>query len=218
VWGQRPGQADEAVLSTGPSAAVLTGRHGGRQRQKKFYKRRPVFMKVNITSKGFTANERQIALIEKKFGKLSKFFSDDTVANVTMGYKKNRQTMEAMIPVKGMIFRSEYTDTDMNVCLDKVVNRLTTQITRYKKKIEKSHRHVVLNFDAVPEPENDEEIDLSPVKIKDFDMSTMSVDEAILQMEMLEHSFFVFLNGDNSRVNVVYKRNDGTYGLLDPRY
>ena len=107
-------------------------------------------MKVNITSKGFTANERQIALIEKKFGKLSKFFSDDTVANVTMGYKKNRQTMEAMIPVKGMIFRSEYTDNDMNVCLDKVVNRLTTQITRYKKKIEKSHRHVVLHRAGKP--------------------------------------------------------------------
>ena len=72
-------------------------------------------MKVNSTSKGFTAGDRQIALIEKKFAKLSKFFPEDTVADVTMGYKKNRQTMEAMIPVKGMIFRSEYTDTDMNV-------------------------------------------------------------------------------------------------------
>ena len=63
-----------------------------------------VEMKVNITSKGFTAGERQTALIEKKFSKLSKFFPEDTVADVTMGYKKNRQTMEAMIRVKGMIY------------------------------------------------------------------------------------------------------------------
>mgnify|MGYP000949671091 CR=1 FL=1 len=80
-------------------------------------------MRVNITSKGFTANDRQVALIEKKFEKLSKFFPEETTVNVTMGFKKNRQTMEAMISVKGMIFRAEFTDTDMNVCLDKVVER-----------------------------------------------------------------------------------------------
>lgn len=176
-------------------------------------------MKVNITSKGFTANQRQTALIEKKFGKLSKFFPDDATANVTMGYKKNRQTMEAMIPVKGMIFRSEYTDTDMNVCLDKVVSRLTSQITRYKKKIQKSHRHVNINFSEVPEPEEaDADIELKPVRTKSFDLSPMSVDEAILQMEMLEHSFFVFMNDDNGKVNVVYRRTDGAYGLLNPVY
>jgi putative sigma-54 modulation protein len=178
-----------------------------------------VEMKVNITSKGFTAGERQTALIEKKFSKLSKFFPEDTVADVTMGYKKNRQTMEAMIRVKGMIFRSEYTDTDMNVCLDRVVNRLSSQITRYKKKIEKSHRHVNLNFSEVPEPEVQEaEVELKPVKIKKFEVTPMDVDEAILQMEMLEHSFFVFLNSETQKVNVVYKRTDGEYGLLDPMY
>lgn len=176
-------------------------------------------MKVSITSKGFTANDKQVALIEKKFDKLSKFFSEDTVATVTMGYKKNRQTMEAMIPIKGMIFRSEYTDNDMNVCLDKVVSKLFTQITRYKKKIEKNHRHVPLNYDQVPEPAEAEEVqELKPIKTKQFEISPMDVEEAILQMEMLEHSFFVFMNSENGKVDVVYKRNDGAYGLIDPIY
>ena len=175
-------------------------------------------MKVNISSKGFTANDRQIELIEKKFEKLGKFFSDDVVANVTMGYKKNRQTMEAMISVKGMLFRAEYTDSDMNVCLDKVVDRLSGQISRYKKKIQKSKRQVKdIVFEEVPEIDV-EEGDLAPVKLKSFEITAMDVDEAILQMELIEHSFYVFMNAATDKVAVVYKRNDGGYGLIDPIY
>lgn len=182
-------------------------------------------MKVNITSKGFTAGERQTALIEKKFSKLSKFFPEDAVVDVTMGFKKNRQTnqtrhtMEAMIRIGGMLFRSEYTDPDMNVCLDKVVSKLSSQLSRYKKKLQKNHRHVNLNFDALPEVEAESSDDaFKPVKIKQFDLTPMDTDEAILQMEMLGHSFFVFLNSESDKVNVVYKRDDGEYGLLDPIY
>ena len=177
-------------------------------------------MRVNITSKGFTANDRQVALIEKKFDKLSKFFPEETTANVTMGFKKNRQTMEAMISVKGMIFRAEFTDLDMNVCLDKVVERLTSQITRHKKKLQKNNQKVKgadLRFDAVPEPEEEEE-SLAPVRIKEFEITAMETEEAILQMEMLDHNFFVFMNDETGRVSVVYKRDDGTYGLLNPVY
>ncbi len=176
-------------------------------------------MKVKISSKGFTANEKQVALIEKKFEKLSKFFDESSVVTVTMGFKKNRQTMEAMIPTKGMIFRAEFTDSDMNVCLDKVVSKLASQITRYKKKMEKSHRHIDLNFDQVPDSiEPEELLDLNPIKTKRFEISPMSVDEAVLQMEMLGHSFFVFMNSEDESVDVVYKRNDGAYGLIDPEY
>ena len=177
-------------------------------------------MRVNITSKGFTANDRQVALIEKKFDKLSKFFPEETVANVTMGFKKNRQTMEAMISVKGMIFRAEFTDSDMNVCLDKVVERLTSQITRHKKKLQKNNQKVKgadLRFDIVPETDEEEE-SLAPVRVKEFEITAMETEEAILQMEMLDHNFFVFMNGQTGRVSVVYKRDDGTYGLLNPVY
>ncbi len=175
-------------------------------------------MRVNITCKGFTANDRQVALIEKKFDKLSKFFSDDIVVNVTMGYKKRRQTMEAMITLKGVMFRAEYTDNDMNVCVDKVVDRLTSQITRYKKKIQKNHKqNREILFDAVPESGEDD-IELKPVKSKTFDITPMDVDEAILQMELLDHTFFVFMNAETGRVAVVYKREDGQYGLLEPAY
>ncbi len=176
-------------------------------------------MKVNISSKGFTTNEKQINLIEKKFSKLGKFFSDDTVANVTMGAKKNRQTMEAMISIKGMLFRAEHTDSDMNVCLDKVVDKLSTQITRYKKKIQKNHHQSrEILFDEVPEDDADEDLDLTPIKIKHFEITPMDADEAVLQMELIGHNFYVFMNSDTDKVSVVYKRNDGTYGLIDPMY
>ncbi|MCR4601684.1 MAG: ribosome-associated translation inhibitor RaiA [Clostridia bacterium] len=179
-------------------------------------------MRVNITSKGFTAKQSQVELIEKKFGKLEKFFEEDTVVNVTMGYnKKKLQTMEAMIPVKGMIFRAEFSDLDMNTCLDKVVEKLTTQITRYKKKIQKSHRHVKgIIFEEVPETADSlsEDSVLEPIKTKSFDLTPMTAEEAVLQMEMLEHSFYVFLNEDTGKVAVVYKRTDDSYGMLDPKY
>ena len=175
-------------------------------------------MRVNITCKGFTANEKQTALIEKKFQKMEKFFSDDIVVNVTMGYKKKRQMMEAMITLKGVMFRAEYTDNDMNVCLDKVVDRLSSQITRHKKKIQKNYKqNREILFDAVPETE-EEEIAMTPVKSKSFDLSPMDADEAILQMELLNHSFFVFMNSATNRVAVVYKRQDEAYGILEPRY
>lgn len=174
-------------------------------------------MKVNISSKGFTANDRQVELIEKKFAKLSKFFSDDTVANVTMGYKKHRQTMEAMIPVKGTLFRAEYTDNDMNVCLDRVVDKLTSQVTRYKKKLQRKHRQAKdIIFDEVPEPTED--VELNVIKTKSFEITPMEPEEAILQMELLEHNFFVFMNSVTGKVAVVYKRNDEGYGMIDPVY
>lgn len=174
-------------------------------------------MKVNISSKGFTADDRQVALIEKKFGKLGKFFSEDTVASVTLESRKNRQTMEAMIPVKGMLFRAEYTDSDMNICVDKVVDKLSTQITRYKKKIQKNHhQNKEIMFEEVPE--TDEEFDLTPIKIKSFEITPMDADEAVLQMELIGHNFYVFMNSETDRVSVVYKRNDGEYGLIAPIY
>ena len=118
-----------------------------------------------------------------------------------------------MITLKGVMFRAEYTDNDMNVCVDKVVDRLASQITRYKKKIQKNHKqNRQILFDAVPENE-EEEIDLKPVRSKTFDITPMDVDEAILQMELLDHTFFVFMNADTGRVAVVYKREDGQYGL-----
>ena len=109
-------------------------------------------------------------------------------------------------------------DNDMNVCLDKVVDRLSSQITRHKKKIQKNYKqNREILFDAVPETE-EEEIAMTPVKSKSFDLSPMDADEAILQMELLNHSFFVFMNSATNRVAVVYKRQDEAYGILEPRY
>lgn len=175
-------------------------------------------MKVIITSKGFTANQRQVSLIESKFQKLGKYFADEIVANVTMSYSKGRQKMEAMISVKGTLFRAEWVDMDMNVCLDKVVDKLASQMSRYKTKLQRKHKNnKEILFEEVPDTINFEE-DLKPIKVKSFELLPMDIEEAILQMELLEHSFFVFMNSESNVVNVVYKRADSTYGLLDPKY
>ncbi len=181
-------------------------------------------MKVNITSKGFTANDRQVEFIEKKFRKLDKFFSDDVVVNVTMGYRGKRQLLEAMINTKGTMFRAECEDSDMNTCVEKAVDKMKTQITRNRKKLQKLQRHNnQLKFEAFEEAAAgvapvEEPVDSLPVKTKTFDVTSMSVEEAIMQMELLDHSFFVFLNAETAKISVVYKRNDGKYGLLNPNY
>ena len=178
-------------------------------------------MKVIIASKGFTANEKQTEMIEKKFERLSKFFSDEVDANVTLGLKKGRQTLEAMIVAKGTIFRAEATAFTMNESLDEVVDRLTSQITKYKSKLQEKHKHhKEFIFDVFPAEagETFEDQNLKPVREKNFALDAMDVEEAIMQMELLEHSFYLFLNMESGTVNVVYKRNDGTYGLLLPQY
>ncbi len=183
-------------------------------------------MKVNITSRGFTANERQVEFIEKKFKKLDKFFSDDVVVNVTMGYRGKRQLLEAMINTKGTMFRAECEDSDMNTCVEKAVDKMKTQITRNRKKLQKLQKHnSQLKLEALEAFEEatsskaaEEPADSLPVKTKTFEVRPMTTEEAIMQMELLDHSFFVFLNSETEKISVVYKRNDGKYGLLNPAY
>ncbi len=140
-------------------------------------------MKIIITGKNFTASENLKTQIEKKLGKLDKYFSKETVANVMLSNQKDGQKLEATINADGMIFRAEATQPDILFALDKVVDRLSSQMTRFKT--------------------------------KRFRINPMTTEEAILQMELLEHNFFVFRDDETNRVNVVYKRNDGGYGLIE---
>jgi len=172
-------------------------------------------MKIIITGKNFTASEQLKLKIEKKLGKLDKYFSQETVANVMLSNVKEGQKLEATINADGMIFRAESTNSDIEYALDKVVDRLSSQMSRFKQKLIRKHQGVK---DIVPEelpdvPEAAEEV--SVVKTKRFRINPMSTEEAILQMELLEHSFFVFRDAETNRVNIVYKRNDGNYGLLE---
>lgn len=176
-------------------------------------------MKVIITCKNYNASDRLKETIDKKFEKLGKYFSKDIVANVTLAAEKGEQyRLEATINAVGTIFRAEERCTDPYTCLDKTVDKLSSQMSRFKTKLIRKHKdHKQLMFTDIPDyVEADEEMKV--VKTKKFDLNPMSVEEAIMQMELVEHNFFVFLNTETDSVGVVYRRNDGNYGLLDTKY
>jgi len=174
-------------------------------------------MRVIITSRNLNVSDHLKETIEKKVEKLGKYFSDDIGVTVVLSAEKNRQKIEATIQVRGMYFRAEETTNDLYEGVDRIVDKLATQMSRFKTKIQRKHKdNREFSFSDWPEPEAAEE--LKVVKTKKFQLAPMTVDEAIVQMEMLEHTFFVFLNIETDTVNVVYKREDNDYGLLEPVY
>lgn len=176
-------------------------------------------MNVLITSKNFNTSDHLKQTIEDKFQKLSKYFSNEIAVNVTVSMEKSRQTLEATINVKGTIFRAEETSADIYTSIDQVVDKLSSQMSKYKTRLQKKHKdQKEILFQEVPDSSAEEGLDLNVVKSKKFDLLPMSVEEAILQMELLQHTFFIFLNRESDNVNVVYKRKADDYGLLQPNY
>ncbi|MGI6752015.1 MAG: ribosome hibernation-promoting factor, HPF/YfiA family [Anaerovoracaceae bacterium] len=173
-------------------------------------------MKVIITSKNFNASDHLKETIEKKVEKLGKYFSRDIVVNVMLSMEKGRQKIEVTINAKGTIFRAEETTNDIYAGVEKVVDKLSTQMSRFKTKLQRKHKdHKEFTFAELPDYEEKTPDEDWIVRRKRFDISPMSIDEAIMQMELLEHSFYVFLNMDSDSVNVVYRRKEGDYGLLE---
>jgi putative sigma-54 modulation protein len=176
-------------------------------------------MKIIITSKNMNASDHLKDTIESKLERLGKYFSNDVVANVTLSTEKGRQKIEATINAKGTIFRAEETASDVYTGIDRVVEKLSSQMSRFKTKLQRKHKdHKELQLSDLPEIAGEELEEMRVVRRKKFDLMPMSIDEAIMQMELLEHTFFVFLNMESDSVNVVYKRKDKDYGLLETRY
>ncbi len=177
-------------------------------------------MKILITGKNITVGEKLTELINTKFGKLDKYFNRDVEMAVKVFQQKERQGVEATIFAKGTIFRAEDVAADLNTAIDKVSDKLASQLAKYKTKLQKKYKGNANNeilFEAIPDEEHEED-ELKEVKRKSFDIKPMSIEEAILQMELIGHAFFVFINTDTEAVNVVYKRSDDKYGLLEPNY
>lgn len=176
-------------------------------------------MRVIITSKNFNASDHLKEVIEAKFEKLGKYFSKDIVANVTLSTEGGRQKIEATINAKGTIFRAEEETNDAYSGVDRVVDKLSSQMSRFKTKLQRKHKdHKEFIFANMPEAPEVEAEEMALVRTKKFDLMPMSQDEAIMQMELLGHTFYIFLNMESDMVNVVYKRKDGNYGLLEPNY
>lgn len=174
-------------------------------------------MKVTITSKNVNTYEKLKDTIESKFEKLDKYFSSEIVANIMLSQERDRQKVEATINAGGTIFRAEETADDIYESVDKIIDKLSSQMSRFKAKLVKKHKGQGVKYEAIPEYDQDDE-EIAIVRTKKFELVPMDVDEAIVQMELLQHTFFVFLNMETDSVNVVYKRQDGNYGVLETTY
>ena len=172
-------------------------------------------MKINITVLGKAkVTKAQAEHFNKKLSRLDKFFSTDTEAQVKVSKDKIGERLEVTIFYKGLIFRAQKTAPDLYAALDSILDILERQIIKHKTKLEKRLREGAFIENTVDDIEEEKEFDI--IRTKKFSAKPMDVDEAILQMNMLNHEFFVFRNIDNEEVNVVYRRNDGGYGLLEP--
>jgi len=173
-------------------------------------------MNIIITSKNLSASDHLKDTIESKFSKLGKYFRNDIIANVTLSLEKGRQRIEATINANGTIFRSEVTTNDIYHGIDTVVDKLSGQISKYKSKLIKKHKDgKAIMFDDVPDGPTEDSNDSRIERRKKFELLPMTPEEAIMQMELLDHRFFVFLNMETNGIGVVYSRNDGGYGLLE---
>ncbi len=171
-------------------------------------------MKTTITGRKVSITPKFTERTEKKLSKLDKFFDSDAVAEVTVTQERNLQRVEITIRHNGLLFRAEDAAEEANEVLDKLVDVLFRQIRRNKTRLEKRLRDDAF-ADFLPDEES-EETEFRVVRSKKFPVKPMDVEEAILQMNMLGHQFYMFRNMDTSEINVVYCRRDGDYGLLEP--
>ena len=172
-------------------------------------------MKISIYGKQMTVRESLKVLVEKKLAKFDKFFGDDTEAFVTCKTRKGTKIIEITINYGGTIFRCEDEDETFISALDRAVEGLERQIRKNKTKIEKELKRGAF---VIGEEDDDEYVEEGEfeIRVKTFPFKPMSPEEAILQMNLIGHSFYAFTDAESGDVCVVYKRKAGSYGLIVP--
>ena len=173
-------------------------------------------MKIIIVGRNIEVTPGLKTAVEDKIGKLDKYFKPETEVHVTLSVEKERQKIEVTIPVKGSIIRSEQVSTDMYVSIDLVEEVIERQLKKYKNKIIDKQQSASDFTPTFIESEEVEDEEIKIVRTKRFDPKPMYPEDACIQMELLGHSFFVFMNAETDQVNVVYKRKGGTYGIIEP--
>lgn len=171
-------------------------------------------MRISISGKNLEISSYMREVAEKKLSKLDRYFPQDTEAQVTLSVEKNRHIVEVTIPHGGRLIRGEETTTDMYASLDNVLDKLEKQIVHNRTRLEKTLRQDA--FVDLPVEEEDEEDGPKIVRFKSFPFKPMSEEEAMLQIDLLGHAFFVFENAETGDINVLYKRKDGNFGLIEP--
>ncbi|MRH41982.1 ribosome-associated translation inhibitor RaiA [Aquibacillus halophilus] len=185
-------------------------------------------MKYNIRGENVEVTGSIKEYVEKKIGKLERYFDTPPTSdvNVNISVYNDEQQIEVTIPMTNLLLRAEENHVDLYAAIDLVVDKLERQIRKYKTKVNRKFRqkgapkHVFAELErereelAVQELDAEEELEI--VRTKRFDLKPMDSEEAVLQMDMLGHAFYVFTNAISGDTNVVYRRRDGRYGLIEP--
>lgn len=179
-------------------------------------------MNYNIRGQHFQVTDALRDYVEKKLSRLDKYFEAPITSdiNATLSVTKGRHAVEVTIPLTGVMLRAEEKSEDMYASIDLVADKLERQIRKHKTKVNRKFRQgsgvrSLFKEEGSAVGVLEEEDDLELVRTKRFALKPMDVEEAILQMNMVGHNFFVFSNVDNKEISVVYKRSDGKYGLIE---
>jgi putative sigma-54 modulation protein len=178
-------------------------------------------MKLDIRGRNIEVTDALRDYVDKRLSKLERYIEEMKVAQVALSVEGDLHKVEVTIPLNGIILRGEEATEDMYSAIDLVEEKLEKQIAKYRTRIMKKYRSSGLKKmvnGTAEEPEAVEAHSGQVVKTKRFAVKPMDVEEAVMQMNLLGHSFFVFRNSDNDEVNVVYRRNDGNYGLIEPAF
>ena len=176
-------------------------------------------MKINARGQKIKVTDAIQAHTEEKLKKLDKYFDtpEEITANVLIKVKGKDQTVEVTIPTKKFILRGEETNNDLYAAIDLVTDKLERQIRKNKTRLKKKNVQNIIDFKIDFEVEKEDENKTKIVKRKNIEMKPMSEEEAILQLELLGHSFFVFKNVKTDEIDILYRRNDGDYGIIETR-
>lgn len=175
-------------------------------------------MKLNIRGNKMDITPAIKSYIEEKIGRLDKYLESpsDVTANVVTRVRGKDQIVEVTIPIKKLILRGEESHSDLYAAIDLVSDKLERQIRKNKTKMKKSsQKESIMSFDLSFEEPDEEEKDI--VKRKEIEMKPMSEEEAILQMELLGHDFYVFKDIKTQQVSVLYRRKDNNYGIIETK-
>ena len=176
-------------------------------------------MNIIISGKQMDLTDGIKNAIEEKLGRLDFYLHPATDVKVTVSAKKARQKVEVtIIPISGPIIRAEDIEENLYAAIDVVYDKLNKQLRKYKKRLQDRHQsNESIRFDAIEDiiEEDDENLDIVIERRKKFDMKPMSPEEAVLQMDLSEHDFYMFRNSESNGISIVYRRKNGGYGLIE---
>lgn len=172
-------------------------------------------MRIRFNSRNIPLTDAFKDLANKKLKKLERYFTQETELTLLASQQGNHYVVEVTIPFNGSMIRGEESTGDLFSAVENVVEKLERQLQRHRSKLQHKWKHIDFSYEAEQEPTIDEN-EMEIVRTKSFSLKPIDAEEAVLQMELLDHAFFVFINGSTQQVNVVYKRKDGRYGLIEP--